>query len=120
MEGRMALSEKQKAISEPGSLRGEPIDPSNDMSGNSAAPSAQESAPWHRHSRRIVLQSIRDSMRQMKEPGLTANDLEILTGLPGSTVRMCLTQLRESSLIMDSGRIRKTRNGRQAMIWVPT
>jgi predicted ArsR family transcriptional regulator len=49
--------------------------------------------------------------------GLTAQELEYVTGLAGNTVRPRLWELRKRGLVADSGQTRKTPSGRAAIVW---
>lgn len=50
--------------------------------------------------------------------GLTAEELETVTGLSGNTIRPRLVELREENRIADSGTTRKTRANRDAVVWI--
>lgn len=49
--------------------------------------------------------------------GLTALELEDVTGLKGSTIRPRLVELRHDRRIQEAG-TRPTKSGRQAVVWV--
>jgi len=55
--------------------------------------------------------------------GLTSDELEVLTGFDGSTIRPRVWELRGNGegpppvVIRDSGRRRNTRSGRRAIVW---
>ena len=50
--------------------------------------------------------------------GLTDEEGMEITGLPPSTYRPRRVELVEANLIVDSGRTRRTKSGRQAVVWV--
>ncbi len=50
--------------------------------------------------------------------GATADEIEMMLEIAGNTVRPRLVELRQLGSIRDSGRTRKTRSGRSAIIWV--
>jgi len=52
------------------------------------------------------------------QEGATDEEVQDGTGLGGSTQRPRRTSLVERGLVRDSGRTRKTRSGRQAVVWV--
>lgn len=47
----------------------------------------------------------------------TADEIEVLTGLSGNSVRPRIVELREAGVIEDSGRQRPTRLGNKAVVW---
>ncbi len=49
--------------------------------------------------------------------GATADEIECDLGIAGNTVRPRIVELREMKLIRDSGKTRKTRSGRSAVVW---
>lgn len=49
--------------------------------------------------------------------GMTAQGLEVATGLSGNTVRPRLVALREAGLVEDSGQRERTASGRKAVVW---
>lgn len=49
--------------------------------------------------------------------GMTAQGLEVATGLAGNTVRPRLVALREAGLVEDSGQRERTASGRKAVVW---
>lgn len=50
--------------------------------------------------------------------GATADEIEDNLEIAGNTVRPRIVELREMSLIRNSGNLRKTRSGRSAVVWV--
>ena len=52
--------------------------------------------------------------------GATDDEIERVTGIIGSTVRPRRGELRARGLVKDSGERRKTRSGRNAVVWVAT
>lgn len=50
--------------------------------------------------------------------GATADEIESRLEIAGNTVRPRLVELREMNLIKNSERMRKTRSGRSAVVWV--
>ena len=62
-------------------------------------------------------------IRNASTRGMTDEELEIATGWSGSTVRPRRRELQTwqpEPLVMDSGRQRRTRRGRKAVVWVVT
>jgi predicted transcriptional regulator len=57
------------------------------------------------------------ALRVYRAHGLTAQETEGVTGLQQSTVSARLTELHSAGLIYDKGDRRKTRSGRNAVIW---
>ena len=49
--------------------------------------------------------------------GATNDELEVVLGLIGSTVRPRIVELRDRGLVRDSGKRRPTRTGRNAIVW---
>lgn len=52
-----------------------------------------------------------------RHPGLTCQEVETKTGLDHQTVSPRILELRRMGLIEDSGHRRKTRSGRNAIVW---
>lgn len=52
--------------------------------------------------------------------GATNDEIETALGLIGSTVRPRVVELRARGLVRDSGKTRKTRTGRAAIVWERT
>jgi len=52
------------------------------------------------------------------DAGATDEEAQEGTGLGGSTERPRRTSLVEHGLLRDSGRTRRTRSGRQAVVWI--
>jgi hypothetical protein len=50
--------------------------------------------------------------------GATDDEVEVALGLKSNTARPRRHELMERSLVMDSGRTRKTRSGRDATVWI--
>lgn len=79
---------------------------------SNAAAMAIEGSPRAR-ARAAVLAAIRDSV-----DGLTAEKIEQVTGMGGSTVRPRLIELENLHLIVKSGKRRLTKSGREAEVYV--
>ena len=90
-----------------------------------------ESTPYQRHSptsraaaetveprvatlRRAVL----DALRAAGEAGLTDEEMQTRLGMGGNTQRPRRVELERGGLVRDSGRTRRTRGGREAVVWV--
>jgi predicted transcriptional regulator len=57
----------------------------------------------------------------MSEPkGMTCDEVELLMDGRHQTISARVNELRDKGWIKDSGRKRKTRSGRQAIVWIPT
>jgi len=69
---------------------------------------------WAPLARRRVFEAIRCA----GETGLTAQELEPLTGYRGDTIRPRLVELRAEGRIMPAPQTRPTPSGRQAAVWV--
>jgi transcription initiation factor IIE alpha subunit len=52
--------------------------------------------------------------------GATNEEIETALQMTGNTVRPRVVELRERKLIHDSGQTRKTRSGRNAIVWERT
>ena len=52
--------------------------------------------------------------------GLTVDQVEVVLNRPHQTVSARVNQLRDSGWVCDSGMRRKTRSGRNAIVWRPT
>lgn len=52
-----------------------------------------------------------------RDAGVTNDEIEVITGLAGNTVRPRIVRLREMGLVRDSQRRRPTRSGRAAVVW---
>ncbi len=78
-----------------------------------AASQIREHAP-------ILRQRILDYIRDRGVNGATADEIEVATGLAGNTVRPRLCELRGGlePQILDSHLTRKTRTGRQAVVYI--
>ena len=63
--------------------------------------------------RRAVL----DWLRNHTEEGLTDEEIQIDLGMPPSTQRPRRVELVNAGLVRDSGSVRKTRSGRNAVVW---
>ncbi len=50
--------------------------------------------------------------------GATSEEVEHALEIAGNTCRPRLVELRQLGLVKDSGRTRKTKSGRQAIIWI--
>ena len=50
--------------------------------------------------------------------GMTAQEVETATGLPGNTVRPRIVELWEQQRIERTGERRPTRSGRMAVVWI--
>jgi predicted transcriptional regulator len=65
--------------------------------------------------RLAVLRAIRSAEPQ----GLTVDEVERLLRLTHQTASARVHELRRAGLVVDSGRKRMTRNGREATVWRP-
>lgn len=61
-----------------------------------------------------------DALRAVYPDGLTDEQIIDTTGLSPSTARPRRIELVQRNLVRDSGRKRKTRSGREAVIWEAT
>lgn len=68
------------------------------------------------HDLRLLLKLIREA----GESGLTDQEMEHASWLPGNTVRPRRGELADEGFIRDSGRKRKTISGCPAVVWVAT
>jgi predicted transcriptional regulator len=57
------------------------------------------------------------ALRTYRTDGLSCQELEGVTGLEHSTASARLGELRDSGLIYDTGRRRRTKAGRSAIVW---
>jgi hypothetical protein len=55
-----------------------------------------------------------------EKDGLTCDEIELLMNGKHQTISARVNELRDKGWIKDSGRKRKTRSGRQAIVWIPT
>ncbi len=88
-------------------------------------------APYQHHSvtSREAARSIEGSIKTLRERvfraikgspvGLTAEEVELFTGIPGNTVRPRIVELYRSGQISTVGK-RRTKSGRRADVWFPT
>ena len=107
-------------------------DPASDMAQlNSVDPSAFPDAPAQRHSptsvdaadqikgvsgkmRRIVL----DVIRGFASVGCSDEEGMLNCAMPASTWRPRRVELVNAGLVVDSGKTRKTKSGRKAVVWI--
>ena len=59
-------------------------------------------------------------IRERGSLGATCDEVEWVSGLRHQTASARVYELRKRSRIVDSGRRRKTRSGRNAIVWVAT
>jgi len=59
-------------------------------------------------------------VHQASGSGLTVDQLEQILGRSHQSVSARVNELRDKHWVKDSGQRRKTRSGRQAIVWVPT
>lgn len=104
--------------------RGKPVDPGQMSLFADHAPYVRKSKtskaaaksvkPFLPTQRLLVVRTI----EAQGERGLTCDGVEEITGLRHQACSARVLELREAGLIVDSGRTRKTRSGRQAVIYV--
>lgn len=92
---------------------GERPAPAQEGSGTSVA-AARRIEPVRENLRQRVYQAVREA----HPGGLTEQEIEDATGLPGNTVRPRIVELVNRAGLVDSGRTRKTRSGREAVVWI--
>lgn len=73
---------------------------------------AQSIAPVASNLRAQALAAIKDS-----KDGLTCDEVEALLGMRHQTASARLRELAKAEAIIDVGRRRQTRSGRQAVVW---
>src|SRR5688572_4929461 len=86
-------------------------DPPYQRHSPTSAAAAQEVAPDTNRLRRIVLEAIRTNGGLTDEQGMDA------TGLEGSTYRPRRVELVQRGMVKDSGRTRRVRSGKSAVVW---
>lgn len=67
--------------------------------------------------RKTIREAILDFFKVRGEFGLTADEVEEFTSLPHQTASARVNDLKKEELIVDSGKKRKTRRGRDATVW---
>lgn len=75
---------------------------------------AEAIAPKRPKLQAMVLQAI----RRVGAFGATDDELQFVLGMDASTERPRRVELVQAGLVRDSGRVRKTRRGRNAVVWV--
>ena len=70
--------------------------------------------------RREVYELIRDWPWAGPGPGMTDEEIAATLNMNPSTVRPRRLELVEAGLVRDSGRTRKTRSDREAIVWIAT
>ncbi len=50
--------------------------------------------------------------------GITCDEVEVMSGISHQTVSARIRELAKAGRIKDSGRVRPTRSGRNAVVWV--
>lgn len=95
----------------PGGPKGWPIVPTPHATSAAAERSIIRAAPNLR--RRVF-----DAIEAAGAAGLIAEEVEGATGLGGNTVRPRLMELAKEGRIMRAPRVRPTRSGRCAVVWV--
>ena len=78
---------------------------------------AEQAKPNAATQRARVLKLVRES-GWSDDPGLTDEQIQERLGLSGNTQRPRRMELVTMGLIKDSGRTRKTKSGREAVVWV--
>ena len=63
---------------------------------------------------RLILKTLRNAGKL----GMTDHEMQLFTGLNGSTQRPRRIELERQGLVFDSGLTRETSTGRQATIWL--
>lgn len=90
-----------------------PIPPTPHQTRQAAGASIQRAAPKLRA-------KVFAAVRQAGAEGVTADEVEVLTGMGGNTVRPRLMELAEEARIMRAPRLKPTRSGRLAVVWTVT
>ncbi len=90
------------------------------VSGSETSKAAAEKAKPNAASQRArVLKLITESCWR-DDPGLTDEEIQDRLGLTGNTQRPRRMELLKTGVVKDSGRTRKTKSGREAVVWVTT
>lgn len=79
---------------------------------------AEQAKPNAATQRARVLKLITESCWRTEDPGLTDEQIQDRLSLTGNTERPRRQELVDRNLVKDSGRTRKTRSGREAVVWV--
>lgn len=68
--------------------------------------------------RPALLERVHRAIADAGADGMTAQQVEDATGLPGNTVRPRIVELRRAGLVVESDQTRPTRSGRSAVVLV--
>ncbi len=90
----------------------EPVPPAQQHSETSKA-AAKSQKPSHLHRNRLLV----FNALKLWIGGLTDEEIQAATGLGGSTERPRRIELVKERLVVDSGRVRATKSGRNAVVW---
>jgi len=85
---------------------------------HNGTPTSRAAAESVKHSAASMRSQILQLLRTRADLGLTCDDVEVYRGYRHQTASARIRELSLSGHIRNSGKTRKTRSGREAIVWV--